>query len=319
MRPEIFARRLSWLLAAAVVTTVPTIGVAAGEEATLDEVVVTAQKREESLQDVPLSVEAVSGDKLADSGILRMDDLKAYVPNLQMTETGIANNIYIRGIGSGLNQGFEQSVSMYADGIYRGRGHQSRMPFLDLARIEVLRGPQPTLFSLWPMNWPTPYPLTTSIAFGGSAPSQLNLPRVAVHGTAPPPFAAPQPIEKPAAIMSIGAGAWPGSWTVLRDEVNQRSTVTWQGTAAVAYPWGRFDHSERLIYEIDDAHPELASVQGDSEYIQAVKDHVLTWRGRLTVSSDAHTFFYKYTRTLLKDGALVKTKTWEEPIPRDHQ
>ncbi len=39
----------------------------------------------------------------------------------------------------------------------------------------------------------------------------------------------------------------------------------------------------------------------------------------LNVSSDAHTFFYKYTRTLLKDGALMKTKTWEEPIPRDHQ
>jgi uncharacterized protein len=173
--------------------------------------------------------------------------------------------------------------------------------------------------ALWPMNWPTPYPLTTSIAFGGSAPSQVNLPRIPVHGKAPPPFAAPEPIEKPATIKSIGAGAWPGTWTVLRDQVNQRSTVTWQGTAAVEYPWGRFDHSERLIYEIDDAHPELASVQGDSEYIQIAKDHVLTWRGRLDVSSDAHTFFYKYTRTLLKDGTLAKTKTWEEAIPRDHQ
>ncbi|HEY2678330.1 MAG TPA: CocE/NonD family hydrolase [Steroidobacteraceae bacterium] len=173
--------------------------------------------------------------------------------------------------------------------------------------------------ALWPMNWPTPYPLTTSIALGGKEPSQVSLPRVPIHGAAPPPLSAPEPIEKPSAITSIGAGAWPGSWTVLRDEVSQRSTVTWQGTAAVAYPFGRFDHSERLIYEIDDAHPELASVQGDSEYIQAVQNHVLTWRGRLNVSSDAHTFFYKYTRTLLKDGAIVKTKTWEEPIPRDHQ
>jgi iron complex outermembrane receptor protein len=112
----------------------------------LEEIVVTAQKVEESLRDVPLSVEALLGEKLADAGILRLDDLKAYVPNLQMSETGIANNIYIRGIGSGLNQGFEQSVSLYQDGIYRGRGHQARMPFLDLARIEVLRGPQPILF-----------------------------------------------------------------------------------------------------------------------------------------------------------------------------
>jgi iron complex outermembrane recepter protein len=116
------------------------------DDGTLDEIVVTAQKREESLRDVPLSVAAVSGEKLQDAGIERLEDLKAYVPNLQMSETGIANNIYIRGIGSGLNQGFEQSVSTYMDGIYRGRGHQSRMPFLDLERVEVLRGPQPILF-----------------------------------------------------------------------------------------------------------------------------------------------------------------------------
>ncbi len=118
----------------------------APDDGTLQEIVVTAQKREESLRDVPLSVEAVSATKLADAGIQRLEDLQAYVPNLKMSETGIANNIYIRGIGSGLNQGFEQSVSTYMDGVYRGRGHQSRMPFLDLQRVEVLRGPQPILF-----------------------------------------------------------------------------------------------------------------------------------------------------------------------------
>jgi outer membrane receptor protein involved in Fe transport len=116
------------------------------DDGSLPEIVVTAQKREESLRDVPLSVEAVSGVKLQDAGIVRLEDLTSYVPNLKVSETGIANNIYIRGIGSGLNQGFEQSVSTYMDGIYRGRGHQSRMPFLDLERVEVLRGPQPILF-----------------------------------------------------------------------------------------------------------------------------------------------------------------------------
>jgi hypothetical protein len=69
---------------------------------------------------VPLSVEVVSGQKLTDAGIVRLEDIEGYVPNVQITETGIANNIYIRGIGSGLNQGFEQSVSTYMDGIYRG-------------------------------------------------------------------------------------------------------------------------------------------------------------------------------------------------------
>jgi uncharacterized protein len=173
--------------------------------------------------------------------------------------------------------------------------------------------------ALWPMNWPTPYPMTTSLMLGGDAASRIVLPRVPVHGPAPPALAAPEPIEEPAGIKGIGGGAWPGEWTVLRDEANQRSTVIWKGGTAVAYPWGKFDHSERLTYDIDDAHPDLARVQGDSEYIQAVKDHVLIWRGRLDVSSDAQSFFYKYTRTLVKDGVIIRTKTWEEPIPRDHQ
>jgi hypothetical protein len=87
----------------------------------------------------------------------------------------------------------------------------------------------------------------------------------------------------------------------------------------VVYPWGRFDHTEQLTYDIDDAHPETASVRGDSDYDQEAQGHQLTWRGRLELSSDRQTFFYKYTRTLLRDGQVVRTKSWEEPIPRDHQ
>ncbi len=106
---------------------------------------------------------------------------------------------------------------------------------------------------------------------------------------------------------------------MLRDEQRQRSTGVWKGKVAETYPWGRFDHTERLQYDIDDAHPDLARIQGDSETIEVLKDRTLTWRGHLDVSSDAHTFFYKYTRTLLRDGVLIRTKSWEEPIPRDHQ
>ena len=175
--------------------------------------------------------------------------------------------------------------------------------------------------ALWPMNWPTPYPMTTSLLLGGADASRVILPRVPLQGPPAPAFAPPEPVEAPAGIEVLdgGEGAWPGQWTVLRDEEHARSTVVWQGKVAISYPWGRFDHSERLTYDVDDAHPDIARVQGDSEYIQAVKDHTLTWRGRLDVSSDAHTFFYKYTRTLLRDGAVIRTKSWEEPIPRDHQ
>jgi iron complex outermembrane receptor protein len=112
----------------------------------LEEVIVTATIRAESLQDVPVSVNAISGDKMMEAGISKVEDLQAYVPNLTMTETGIGTNIYIRGIGSGINPGFEQSVGMYFDGVSYGRAQLSRAPFLDLARVEVLRGPQNILF-----------------------------------------------------------------------------------------------------------------------------------------------------------------------------
>jgi glutamyl/glutaminyl-tRNA synthetase len=69
----------------------------------------------------------------------------------------------------------------------------------------------------------------------------------------------------------------------------------------------------------DDNHPETSSVQGDTEIVVALKQQTLTWRGHLTLSSDARNFYYKYTRQLLKDGQPVKEKTWEEAIPRDHQ
>ena len=112
----------------------------------LEEIIVTAQKRAESLQDVSVSVTALSGDKLNDFGIARLEEITAYVPNFVMSETGIGTTIYIRGIGSGINQGFEQSVGMYRDGIYYGRAQLARAPIFDMERVEVLRGPQVTLF-----------------------------------------------------------------------------------------------------------------------------------------------------------------------------
>ncbi len=108
----------------------------------LEEVVVTAQLRAQSLQDVPVSVSAIGGEKMMEAGIAKIEDLQAYVPNFTMSESGIGTDIYIRGIGSGENQGFEQSVGMYVDGIAYGRAQLARAPFLDLSRVEVLRGPQ---------------------------------------------------------------------------------------------------------------------------------------------------------------------------------
>jgi iron complex outermembrane recepter protein len=118
----------------------------AEESLALEEIVVTAQKRAESLQDVPISVSAMSGEKLAEAGIPDMQDFSAYVPNFNVTKNAIGDVISIRGIQSGVLASLEQSVGTFTDGVYRGRGTQSRFSFLDVGTVEVLRGPQSTLF-----------------------------------------------------------------------------------------------------------------------------------------------------------------------------
>jgi outer membrane receptor protein involved in Fe transport len=118
----------------------------AEEEGAIEEIVVTAQKRSEGISRVPISIAAVSGDTISSKGTANLEQLSSSVPNLRITQTGIANRISIRGISSGDNKGFEQSAAMFVDGIYYGRDQLVRMPIVDVQRIEVLRGPQPTLF-----------------------------------------------------------------------------------------------------------------------------------------------------------------------------
>lgn len=114
---------------------------------TLEEIVVTAQKREQSLQDVPIAVAAMSGDKINDTGITNLEELTLYIPNVNINQGGAQSNVFIRGVGSGTNAGFEQSVGMYIDGIYSGRAQLASVPLtLDLERVEVLKGPQGILF-----------------------------------------------------------------------------------------------------------------------------------------------------------------------------
>ena len=114
--------------------------------AELEEVIVTAQKRAESLQDVPVSLMAISGTKIAEAGLHSFQELSQYVPNLTITENAVNTIISMRGIGVGANQSFEQSVGVYVDGVHYGKSRQSRTALYDVQQVEVLRGPQGILF-----------------------------------------------------------------------------------------------------------------------------------------------------------------------------
>jgi outer membrane receptor protein involved in Fe transport len=116
---------------------------------TVDEIVVTAQKRTQSLQDVPIVVTAVSRQLMQDTGVRDIKDLAVLVPGLTVTSTTseTSTSARIRGIGTvGDNPGLESSVGVVIDGVYRPRNGVGFGDLGDVDRIEVLKGPQGTLF-----------------------------------------------------------------------------------------------------------------------------------------------------------------------------
>jgi iron complex outermembrane recepter protein len=115
----------------------------------LEEIIVTASRRTERLQDVAMSVSAFNSEFFADSGINELTGLEQYTPNLKITQGTDSRSvsIRIRGIGSlGTNSGIDPSVGLFLDGVYQGRAGMSISDLVDTERVEVLRGPQGTLY-----------------------------------------------------------------------------------------------------------------------------------------------------------------------------
>lgn len=121
-----------------------------GAGAPEDEILVTARRRAEASQDVPLAISVVGGEHLDNTGAFNVGRLQQLTPTLQFYTSNPRNSAAnIRGIGApfGLtNDGIEQGVGIYVDDVYYSRAASSTFDFLDVARIEVLRGPQGTLY-----------------------------------------------------------------------------------------------------------------------------------------------------------------------------
>jgi len=114
-----------------------------------NEIIVTATKREQTLQDVPVAVTVTSGETIQRAQIRDLKDLQSVVPSLRVNQlqSSANTNFYIRGFGNGANNaGIEPSVGLFIDGVYRSRSASMIADFPDVERIEVLRGPQSTLF-----------------------------------------------------------------------------------------------------------------------------------------------------------------------------
>ena len=111
----------------------------------LGEIVVTARKHEESIQDIPVSITALSPEDIRRQDVSSLEKLSGRLPQLIITRSsnGSGASLSIRGIGSNFSSiGIEQSVAVIVDGAYYGHGRVLEEGFFDLARIEVLKGPQ---------------------------------------------------------------------------------------------------------------------------------------------------------------------------------
>ena len=118
-------------------------------QAGADEIVVTATRRELTLQDTPVAVSVIGAETIQQAQIRDLIDLQSVVPSLrvQQNESSAATNFFIRGFGNGANNpGIEPSVGVFIDGVYRSRSAAQITDLANIQRIEVLRGPQSTLF-----------------------------------------------------------------------------------------------------------------------------------------------------------------------------
>jgi iron complex outermembrane recepter protein len=114
----------------------------------LDEIIVTAQRRTESVQKAPIAISVVTAEQLQNANVNRPEDLQQLVPGLSVFRAfGGMNNIYVRGIGAQIANAFgDESVAQSLDGVYVARGTALSGAFLDAQRVEILKGPQGTLY-----------------------------------------------------------------------------------------------------------------------------------------------------------------------------
>lgn len=131
---------------APLVLAIAATGANSQDKLALEEIIVTAQKREQQIQDVPISMTVDTAALLQKKGIANLEGLSNQTPSLVIQDGGRVSSVAIRGLGSPGLDTVESSVGIYIDEIYFGRSRLSRNPLFDMDRIEVLRGPQGTLY-----------------------------------------------------------------------------------------------------------------------------------------------------------------------------
>lgn len=212
------------------------------ESAAIEEVIVTARKREESLQDTPISITAFSSSSLEEANMADLRDIGKYTPGMSFTSYGMGSNeagaIFLRGIGQSDHMvTTDPGVGLYIDGVYVGRNQGAALDLLDLERVEVLRGPQGTLFGKNTIGGAVN---VISRKPTGTAGGHVSL-TVGQDGRLNGSFSAEMPFGNQAAMLvsllskqrdGVGEQIFTGAETGDEDSVSGRAQLYWHGETA---------------------------------------------------------------------------------------
>jgi predicted acyl esterase len=173
--------------------------------------------------------------------------------------------------------------------------------------------------SQWPMIWPSPYAMTTTIRSNDKGRSFLKLPVLVNPTPLAIPFPKPEAAPKLDGYGTISAGT-PSGYAELEEVVRNESTGTTSvlstNSGSDKYPWGVHHYTQSLTHIANDDKPANSSVRSTYTISVEQEGRILKWTGILDFSSDEKTFFYEYKRVLERNGKMIKEKVWVEDIPR---
>lgn len=178
--------------------------------------------------------------------------------------------------------------------------------------------------ALWPMYWPTPYEMTTTLDVGAADASRIVLPVIPEADRPQPDF--PSPAKDPELpgygvfqADNEGTESSAKPWIIERNPIDSETRIITSGKGGLVYPWGTISYWRNITQQARDGDPARAGVMSNAGYKLEIGDRKVKLEGELSVTSDRENFYYRFTRRALENGALIRKKTWQETIPRDHQ
>jgi predicted acyl esterase len=177
--------------------------------------------------------------------------------------------------------------------------------------------------ALWPMIWPTPYAMTTTLDIDATHASSVVLPVMPETDRTRPEFLPPatDPELPGYSYLQLGDETDSGyaeTKSIERHPLKAETQIVASGISGSVYPWGTMTYWEEMTHKAQDIDPSKACVTGHSRHTLELEGRTLVIETDLTFTSDDKNFTYTYTRRVVENGKRIRERTWKETIPRDH-